>query len=193
MDRQFDTVLKILRTDNVTECVNHLMACYLAENGILHHLSCPYTPEQNGIAERKHQHIVETAIALMYHSSMPLTYWFEALATAVFLINRMPSLSLHHKSPFQLLFHALPDYEFFKVFGCQCFPWLRPYIDHKLQPRSLPCVFLGYHPFTKGYLCLDPSTGKIFLSRHVLFNESCFPFATQTLSSPTLPILTSYF
>lgn len=49
------------------------------------------------------------------------------------------------------------------VFGCQCFPWLKPYTSHKLQPISIPSVILGYHPAVKGYRCLDPQTGKVLL------------------------------
>lgn len=105
----------------------------------------------------------------------------------------MPSLSLGHKSPFELLFNTLPDYAFLKVFGCQCFPWLRPYAAHKLAPRSVPCVFIGYHSTVKGYRCLDPSSGKIFLSRHVNFNETCFPYAADSSPSTSLSTIHSFF
>lgn len=60
---------------------------FLKEQGILHHLTCPHTPSQNGVAECKHKHLIETTIALMHHASLPLHLWFEALATAVVLIN----------------------------------------------------------------------------------------------------------
>lgn len=141
---------------------------------------------------------METAIALLHQSSLPLKYWFDALATSVFLINRMPSTALHHKTPFEVLFHSKPDYSFFRVFGCQCFPWLKPYTKHKLQPRSVLCVFLGYHPSYKGYRCLDPSTGRIYISRHVLFHENVFPYAapelpTTSFPPPTLTQIQSFF
>lgn len=194
VETQFATPLQILRIDNGTKFVTKQMDAYLTQHGVIHQLSCPYTPEQNGIAERKHQHITETAIALLSQSSMPVSFWFEAISTAVFLINRLLSLSFGHKSPFELLFHNVPDYSFLKVFGCQCFPWLRPYVSHKLQPQSTPCVFIGYHPTSKGYRCLDPLTGKIHLSRHVLFIESCFPFAYFSNSQPSsLSDLSSFF
>ena len=93
------------------------------------------------MAEQKHRYLVETTIALLDHSFVPLTYWFEALTTTTYLINRLPSPKLHHFSPYEALFQKSPDYSFLKTFGCQCFPWLR----HKLQPWSITCVFIGYH------------------------------------------------
>lgn len=75
---------------------------------------------------------------------MPNTYWTYAFAASVYLINRLPTPVLNMTSPFHKLFGATPNYDKFKVFGCLCFPWLRPYTNHKLENRSIPCVFLGY-------------------------------------------------
>lgn len=183
-EKQFSTSLKIFRTDGGTEYVNHKMDQFLVSQGVVHQHSCPYTSAQNGIAERKHRHITDSAIALLYHSGVPLKYWFEAVATATFLINRMPSFTLQNLSPYEVLFQTPPDYSSLKVFGCQCFPWLRPYVSHKLQPKSIPCVFLGYHPSVKGYRCLDPHSGKIYLSRHVVFHEHIFPYKFSSSPSP---------
>lgn len=86
----------------------------------------------------------------------------------------MPSSVLSHKSPFEVLFHSLSDFSLLKVFGCQCFPWLKPYTAHKLQPRSVACMFLGYHPTIEGYRCLEPITGKIYISNLLLFHLLLF-------------------
>ncbi|MDV3146748.1 MAG: transposase family protein, partial [Sweet potato little leaf phytoplasma] len=95
---------------------------YLDSHGISHRFSCPHTSQQNGIAECKHRHIVDTGLALLSHSSMPLKFWDEAFSTAVFFINRLPSEVLHGKSPLDIIFCTHPDYSFLKTFGCQCFP-----------------------------------------------------------------------
>jgi hypothetical protein len=63
------------------------------------------------------------------------------------------------------------------VFGCACWPNLRPYNTRKLAFRSTRCAFLGYSPMHKGYKCLDISTGRIYISRDVVFDEDVFPFA----------------
>lgn len=102
------------------------------------------------------------------------------------------------KSLFQLLFKDNPNYGKLRVFGCLCFPWLRPYTSHKLEPRSLPCVFLGYCTQQSVYKCLEPTSGKIYISRDVKFVESQFQYKTITStpsnsSSPTLSWFSSLF
>ena len=69
------------------------------------------------------------------------------------------------------------------MFGCACYPHLRPYTPHKLAPRSTECIFLGYPMGTKGYLCLDLTTKCLYTSRHVIFNESKFPYSLLNNSS----------
>ena len=116
----------------------------LQNNGISHRLTCPYSHQQNGRAERKHRHITETGLALLATASPLLHLWDEALITATHVINRLPSPVTNLKSPYELLHHQKPDYSFSKNFGCTCFPNLRPYNDHKLDFRSHKCLFLGY-------------------------------------------------
>jgi hypothetical protein len=92
----------------------------------------------------------------------------------------MPTFVLHNKSPFKVLFKALLDYSFPWVFGCACWPNLRPYNKNKFEPQFLPCLFLGYSPLHKGYKCLHLPTGRVYISRDVIFNESSFPFALHS-------------
>ena len=106
---------------------------------------------------------------------MPLKFWDHAFLTATYLINRLPTSVLANKSPFFLLHLQFPDYKFLKSFGCACFPFLRPYNSHKFDFHSKECVFLGYSNSHKGYKCLDAS-GRIFISKGVVFNEVKFPY-----------------
>jgi hypothetical protein len=78
---------------------------------------------------------------------------------------------------------ALHTPQMLKSFGCQCFPLLTPYTAHKLHPKTTPCVFLGYPSHTKGYLCLDPITKRLYTSRHVLFNENIYPGLTHSIDA----------
>ena len=100
----------------------------------------------------------------------------------------MPSKTLQNSSPYSKIFHKDPNYRKLRIFGCLCYPWLRPYASHKLEPRSKPCVFVGYSNEHNAYLCLDSLTNKVYVSRHVVFIESVFPFAGRVGHiPPTIP------
>ena len=135
-------------------------------------------------SERTHCHIVETGLILLSHASLPNTFWPHAFATVVYLINRLPTTTLNLSSPFELFFHKSPNYSRLKVFGCLCYTWLHPYTSHKLTQRSKPCVFLGHSLSQSAYLCFDPSTLKIYVSRHVQFVESVFPYTSLHTTLP---------
>ncbi|KAK9077447.1 hypothetical protein SSX86_005784 [Deinandra increscens subsp. villosa] len=185
-ERQFQTKLKSVQTDWGGEFRN--LSPFFLNLGIRHRLSCPHTSEQNGIVERRHRHVVETGLTLLAQSHVPRRFWHFAFDTAVYLINRMPMRSNSSISPFQHIFKHPPDYTFLRVFGSQCFPHLRPYNQNKIDFRSTPCVFLGYSPTHHGYRCLDPLTDRLYISRHVRFNEQCFPFNQPSPPPPdTLP------
>lgn len=97
----------------------------------------------------------------------------------MFLINRLSSKVIHDEIPFEHLYHQQPDYASLIVFGCACWPNLHPYNAKKLQFRSKRCVFLGYNNLHKGYKCLDPSEGRVYISHDVAFDEYVFPFAAM--------------
>ena len=99
VETQFNSKLKVLRTDNGSEYINTEFKSFCSTSGILHQSSCPHTPEQNGVSERKHGHIVETGLTLLYQSHLPLNYWSYAFLAATYLINRMPSFVLGFHSP----------------------------------------------------------------------------------------------
>jgi histone deacetylase 1/2 len=145
--------------------------------GISHRVSCPHTHQQNGTAERKHRHIVETGLTLLAHASVPLSYWNDAFSTACFLINRLPSRTIDIQTPLQRLLLETPNYTFFKVFGCACWPHICQYNNHKLEFCSKKCVFLGYSSLHKGYKCLHVPSNRVYISRDVIFDEHVFPFA----------------
>nr|ABA94321.1 retrotransposon protein, putative, unclassified [Oryza sativa Japonica Group] len=168
---QFDAKVKIIRTDNGTEYINNEFVSYVSDEGIIHQTTCPGTPPQNGVAERKNRHLLEVARSLMFQMNVPKYLWSEAVMTAAYLINRMPSRILGMKSPAELLlgkreFKVPP-----KVFGCVCFVRdHRPSVG-KLDPHAVKCVFVGYASSQKGYKCWDPIERRLFVSMDVTFRE----------------------
>jgi hypothetical protein len=118
---------------------------------------------------------------MMFHTRLPPWFWVECFSTIVFLINRLLSSQLGMDSPFFRLYQQNPDYGTLRVLGCKCFPFLGDYRTNKLEPKSLPCVFLGYSYKHKGYKCFYPATDRIYISRHVAFDENVLPFTKPTL------------
>jgi len=155
----------------------------------------PYIPEQNGLAERKHRHILETAITLLQTANFPPKFWFHAYATSIYLINQLPCQILQLKSLFFLLYGYTPVINHLRIFGCACFPLLKPYNTHKLQPKTSTCIFLGYTGQYKGYICFSLQTNRFFVTRYVIFDESVFPYtsvpavsASSSTSSPSISL-----
>lgn len=122
--------------------------------------------------------MTETVLTLIFHAHVPLSLLVEAFSIAMFLINRLPSPNLGGKTPYELLLGKQPVYSMLRTFGCLCFPYLRDYAPHKLSPKSTPCVFLDYSTLHKGFRCLDRNTHRVYISRHVQFRETCFPYAS---------------
>lgn len=165
---QFNNNIRSLQSDNGGEYVRIHQECHRL--GITSRYSCPYTSAQNGMAERKHRHVVETGLTLLAHASMPLTYWWDAFLAAAHLINCLPTSVLNGKSPVELLFNKKFDVSLLRSFGCACYPCLRPYQRHKFEFHSERCVHLGFSPIHKGYKCLT-ADGRMYISRDVKFNR----------------------
>jgi hypothetical protein len=159
---QYEPVVKVLRSDNGTEYTNIAFREYLSFQRIQHQTTCPYTPEQNGVAERKNRHLLEVARSMMISMNVPKYLWGQAVLTATMLINRRPSRVLEWKSPFEMLKGENCDILPLKIFGCVCFVQdYRPNVG-KLDPRAVKCIFVGYSTTQKGCV-LEPCGEEVVL------------------------------
>ncbi|KAJ0787642.1 putative RNA-directed DNA polymerase [Helianthus annuus] len=183
VENLFSCTIKYLQCDGAPELIHGPMAKFLSDSGVGYRISCPYTPQQNGVAERKNRHLSEVARALLFHAHLPKRFWYDAYATAAFLINRLPSQILHHSSPYEVIFGSRPDYSILRTFGCLCYPFLGDTREDKLSPKSIPCIFVGYAPSHLGYLCYDPHSSRTYTSRHVRFYETVFDIPGSSSSS----------
>lgn len=113
VENQFNTKIKVIRSDNGLECG---MKEFFSSKGILHQLSCVDTPQQNSVVERKHQHLLNVARALRFQAHLPLIFWDDCVLTAAYLINRTPTPLLTNKTPFEMLYNKSPSYSHLKVF-----------------------------------------------------------------------------
>ena len=143
IETRFQKPIKTLYSDNGGEFIE--LKSYFSHHGITHYTTAPYTPQQNGVSERRHRHIVETGLTLLQDANLDFAYWPYAFQTTSYLINRQPTSLLQHKSPFEALFEQTPSYlKLKKKIGCLCYPLTRPYNSNKMQPKSRACIFLGY-------------------------------------------------
>jgi hypothetical protein len=196
----FNTKIRSVQSDNGGKF--RPLQTALNSMGVSYRLSCPHTHHQMGTVERKHRHIVETGLSLLATVSVPFTFWDTAFETTTYLINRLPSKITKKKSPYECLFHLTPDYKYVKIFGCECWPFLRPYQSSKLSFRFSSCVFTAYSKNHLGYECLHIPSDRVYIARHVVFNENSFPFSTssphrvssppQTPSSLSIPCVQSF-
>ena len=92
---QFHLSVQTLRSDNAKEYLSEHFQFFLLQHGILHQTLRIDTPSQNGVAQRKNRHLLETAQALLFKMNVPKHFWTDAVSTACFFINRMPSLILN--------------------------------------------------------------------------------------------------
>ena len=110
--------LKALRTDRGGEFTSHLFSIFCTERGIKHYTTTPYTPQQNGVVERRNQSVVEMARCLLKTMQVPPEFWGEAVATAVYLLNRSPTKALDNMTPFEVWHGKKPKVSHLKIFGC---------------------------------------------------------------------------
>ncbi|RVW33465.1 Retrovirus-related Pol polyprotein from transposon RE2 [Vitis vinifera] len=176
--------------DNAREYFSTSFTSFMSHHGILHQSSCAHTPQQNGVAEHKNRHLVETARTILLHSNVPFRFWGDAVLTACYLINHMPSSVLHDQIPHSFLFPDQPLYFLSpRVFGCTCFVHILTPGQDKLSAKAMKCLFLGYSRLQKGYRCYSLETHRYFISADVTFFEDSPFFSTTSESLPVSEVL----
>ena len=149
----------------------------MSSHGILYQSSCAYTPQHNGVVERKNRHLVETAQTLLLHRKVSQCFWGNATLAACYLINHMSSSVLHDEIPHSILFpnqpiFCLPSH----VFGCVCYVHNLTLGQDKLLAKATKCVFLGYSRLQRGYRYYSSDTHQYFVSADVIFFENSSMF-----------------
>lgn len=147
---QHAAIVKVFRSDIALEYTTpSTFEKYFASQGSIHETFCAHIPQQNGVVERKHHQLLEIT-SLMLHMFVPKHHWPEAMITACFLINRMPSVSLNNNIPFKLLFPNTPLFRLKpQTFGCICFVHVLPTRKDKPSPNLLSVSSLATHELKK--------------------------------------------
>lgn len=168
VEKQSGCNIKILRTDRGGEFLSNDFNLFCEENGICRELTTPYTPQQNGVAERKNRTVVEMARSLLNARGLPVHFWGEAVATAVYLLNISPTKAVLDQTPYEAWMGRKPRVHL-KVFGCIAYALVN--LRSKLDEKSEKCIFIGYSPQSKAYRLYNPTNGKVIINRNVVFNE----------------------
>ncbi|MCO5553831.1 hypothetical protein L7F22_007357 [Adiantum nelumboides] len=129
----------------------------------------PYTPQQNGVAERKNRSLMEMARCMLKAKSLPHKLWMEAVACAAHVLNRCPTRALKNITPYESWYDRKPSVSYLRVFGCLAYAHIPQQLRRKLDDKAVKCIFVGYSSGSKGYRLYNPATNNIFESRDVIF------------------------
>nr|GEV11323.1 zinc finger, CCHC-type [Tanacetum cinerariifolium] len=163
--------LKSFRTDRGGEFTSREFTRYCKENGILRQLTAPYSPQQNGIVERRNRSIMSTTRSMLKAMNMLQIFWAEAIRHAVYVLNRVSTKALKDSTPYEALKDRKPNMRYLRVFGCKAYAKVtKPHLK-KLDDRSKELVYLGTQPGSKAYQLFDPVTKDMVVSRDVKFKE----------------------
>ncbi|RVX14987.1 Retrovirus-related Pol polyprotein from transposon TNT 1-94 [Vitis vinifera] len=171
VENQSNCRMQKIRSDNGKEYTNEIFDKFCEKADIEHQLTTPYTPQQNGVSERKNRSIMEMTRCMLHEKELPKKLWAEPANTAVFLLNRLPTRVLQKKTPFEAWFGYKPDLKNLRTFGCLYFSYVPQVKRDKLDKKAEPGVFIGYSNSSKAYRIFQPQNGKILVSRDVKFME----------------------
>ncbi|KAK1642711.1 hypothetical protein QYE76_060516 [Lolium multiflorum] len=169
--RMYESEIKAIRTDNGTEFKNYTMQEFVDDEGIKHEFSAPYTPQQNGVVERKNRTIIEMVRTMLSEFNSPHNFWGEAISTAVHYSNRLFLRPLHNKTPYELLTGNKPNVMYIRVFGCKCLVKNNKGKLGKFETRTIEGIFVGYAENSHAYRYYNRSSGTIEVSCDVVFLE----------------------
>ncbi|XP_009767767.1 uncharacterized protein [Nicotiana sylvestris] len=172
---QFGKSMKLIRSDNGGEFVNANCSQIFQSLGIIHQRTCVHTPQQNGVAKRKHKHILEIATTIRFQGAISLKFWGHYVIAIAYLINRMPFVALQGKSPYEVFHKWKPNLQHLRTIGCLCFAKTLNNHD-KFAARAIVAIMIGYSDSTKGYILYDIASHTFFINRGVSFRETIFPF-----------------
>ena len=133
-----------IRSDNGSEFKNYTLNDFLSEEGIRHQYSAAYTPQQNGVAERKNRTLMDMARTMLAEYKSPYNFWAEAISTACHSANRLYLRKGLNKTPYEILTGNKPNISYFKVFGCKCFYLIKGVRLSKFESKALEGIFVGY-------------------------------------------------
>ena len=162
--------VKTLRSDNGGEYTSNEFERYLEKRGIVHQKMTPYMPEQNRVAKRANQTIVEMARSMLHERQLDYEFWVEAVMTAVYLKNRNPTKALA-RTPEEEWSGSKLTVDHLRPFGCVAYAHVPVQKRTKLDSKTVEGIFVGYSIESKAYRIFDPKKREVNVTRDVIFDE----------------------
>ncbi|GJV26168.1 zinc finger, CCHC-type containing protein [Tanacetum coccineum] len=176
VELQQKDLVKTLRTDRGGEYYDPV---FFQSVGIIHETTAPYTPHQNGVAERKYRALKEMVNSMLSYSGLSEGFWGEAMLTACYLLNRVPN-KRNKTTPYELWYKKRPNLSYLRVWGCRAVVRLTDPKRKTLGEKGIDCIFVGYAEHSKAYrfYVIEPndsvSINSIIESRDAIFDENRF-------------------
>lgn len=183
--------IKYFRCDGGLEFNNAKVKAALHKYGITMLVGSPYSPEQNGSAERENRSVVELARSMLSVSGLPKCLWSHACGTAVYLLNRTGNSPMDGKTPLELwLKKKLDKLDHLKIFGTECYVHIPKQFRKKFDDKSILGRVIGYHNDKDGYHVYIPSQKKVVTSHDVFFRPEtvCTTGPVQEEVSVSIPM-----
>ncbi|TYK04853.1 copia-type polyprotein [Cucumis melo var. makuwa] len=171
VEKECGYYIKALRSDKGGEFTSNEFKTFCAENGIHRPMTISFTPQQNGVVERKNRTILNMARSMLKCKKMPKEFWAQAVECAAYLSNCSPTRSLWNKTPQQAWTGRNPSIGHLRVFRCMAYAHIPNQKRSKLDDKSEKYVFVGYDASSKYYKLYNPVTKKTIVSRDVVFDE----------------------
>ena len=152
VENQTGYKVQSLQTDRGGEYMSNAFKDFLAHKGIKHQCTMPYTPQQNGVAERKNRSLMEMARCMLKAKGLPHKLWMEAVACGTHVLNRYPTKVLKTITPFEVWNDRKPSIDYMRVFGCLAYAHVPQQLRGKLDDKAIKCIFVGYSAGSKGTL-----------------------------------------
>jgi hypothetical protein len=164
--------VKKIRSDNGFQFKNLQVEEFLEEEGIKHEFSAPYTPQQNGVVQRKNMTLIDMARTMLGEFKTPERFWSEAVNTSCHAINRLYLHCLLKKTSYELLTGNKPNASYFRVFGSKCYILVKKGRHSKFAPKAVEEFLIGYDSNTKAYRVFNKSSGLVEVSSDVVFDDT---------------------
>ncbi|KAK1685584.1 hypothetical protein QYE76_046432 [Lolium multiflorum] len=188
-ENQLDRKIKRLRSDRGGEYFSNEFDSFCAEHGIIHERTPPYSPQSNGVAERKNRTLTDLVNAMLDTSGLSKAWWGEAILTACHVLNRVPTKN-KTITPFEEWERKRLKLSYLRTWGCMAKVNVPIPKKRKLGPKTVDCVLLGYAFHSIGYRFLivksevsDMHVGTIMESNDATFFEDIFPMKETSSSS----------